>query len=119
DTATYLFHRGNELEQVKDDPLSPLTPTVFGDAPEIEPVELPLAAFYPALVDYADDPQKAAKDAAAERTAARKALVDVQQSESNAREERASLAEADRKKQQYRLEEAKLAVAAAEARLSA
>jgi len=49
-TPTYLFTRGDERDPDKSQELTPGLPAVFGDvALEIQPVQLPLAAWYPSL----------------------------------------------------------------------
>ncbi|MEX0700560.1 MAG: PSD1 and planctomycete cytochrome C domain-containing protein [Planctomycetales bacterium] len=116
---TYLFFRGNELEPVKDDPLAALTPGVLGEAPTIEPVELPLAAFYPALAAYLDEPDRAANEATAEIASARAALAEATAAHDAARAEFEALADDDRQQQQHRLDEAALQLAVAEARVAA
>ncbi len=48
--ATYLFERGNEKNPIKDTPLSPGVPEVIGSTDlHIEPVALPIEAYYPDL----------------------------------------------------------------------
>lgn len=50
DTPTYLLERGNEKNPVKDKPLAPGVPSVLGISDlTIQPVTLPLEAFYPDL----------------------------------------------------------------------
>ena len=49
DAKTYLFTRGDEERPEKDRPLSPAVPVVLGDIEEIQPVRLPLEAWYPSL----------------------------------------------------------------------
>ena len=47
---TYLFERGNDKNPVTDKPLAPGVPSVFGLTDfKIEPITLPLEAFYPDL----------------------------------------------------------------------
>jgi len=46
---TYLLRRGDEKQPVKDRPIAPLTPEVFGPPAEIKPVEVPAATWYPGL----------------------------------------------------------------------
>ena len=49
-TPTYLFERGNEKNPVNDKPLMPGVPNVLNlPLPAIEPVTLPLDAYYPDL----------------------------------------------------------------------
>src|SRR5262249_4071682 len=48
-TPTYLFERGNDKNPVKDRPLTPGVPAFLGGTLRVEPVELPLDVFDPAL----------------------------------------------------------------------
>ena len=49
-TPTYLFIGGNEFRPLKESPLGPAVPECFGGDPiQIEEVDLPLTAWYPAL----------------------------------------------------------------------
>ncbi len=49
-TPTYLFERGNEKNPVTDKPLTPGVPSVLNvPLPTIEPITLPLEAYYPDL----------------------------------------------------------------------
>jgi hypothetical protein len=60
---TYLFKRGNELQPDKENPLKPGVPKVLSEQLHIEPVELPVQAYYPALQAFAldEDLAKAAR----------------------------------------------------------
>jgi hypothetical protein len=49
DAVTYLLERGNEKNPVKDQPLRPGIPALFGGALRIVPVMLPPQAYEPAL----------------------------------------------------------------------
>jgi len=50
DTPTWLFERGNDRSPDKSQPISPAVPEALGvPLPEISPVSLPSAAWYPAL----------------------------------------------------------------------
>jgi mono/diheme cytochrome c family protein len=50
DVPTYLFERGDEKQPRKDRPLAPGVPAVMGGrSPEIVPVSLPVAAYYPEM----------------------------------------------------------------------
>ncbi len=54
DVATYLFERGNPKQAVKDSRMQPAMVAALGGGGElkIEPVELPLESYYPALRDF-------------------------------------------------------------------
>ncbi|MEQ8789927.1 MAG: DUF1553 domain-containing protein [Pirellulaceae bacterium] len=52
EVPTYLYERGNDKHPVKDNPLAPGIPTIFGEQLEIQPVQLPVEAYYPALRDF-------------------------------------------------------------------
>ena len=54
-TATYLFIRGNDKKPDKEHPLSPAMPAVFGGKIDVQPVELPVEAFYPDLRKFVVD----------------------------------------------------------------
>ncbi|MFN4260171.1 MAG: DUF1553 domain-containing protein [Gemmataceae bacterium] len=51
-TPTYLFIRGNEKNPDKSQPIAPAVPDVLGGQFVIEPVPLPVAAFYPDGRDF-------------------------------------------------------------------
>ncbi|QOV89038.1 PSD1 and planctomycete cytochrome C domain-containing protein [Humisphaera borealis] len=48
---TYLLHRGDEKQPVKDRPIAAGTPAIFGNAEPIRPVNLAAAAWYPGFRD--------------------------------------------------------------------
>jgi hypothetical protein len=50
---TYLFERGDEKRPKKDEVIKPGMPETFGSQLKIEPVDLPLTAYYPALQEFA------------------------------------------------------------------
>lgn len=50
---TYVLERGDEKRPKKDEKIEPGVPAVFGSRLEIEPVNLPLLAYYPALQEFA------------------------------------------------------------------
>ncbi len=50
---TYLFERGDEKRPRKDQVITPGVPEVFGAPLKIEPVDLPVLAYYPALQEFA------------------------------------------------------------------
>ncbi len=73
DVPTYLLERGDERQPNKELVITPGTPEVFGSSIKVEPIELPVLAYYPALQEFA---LKEDLDQAANRTAgAEKALV--------------------------------------------
>ena len=79
---TYLFTRGNERQPEKDHPLTAGVPEVLKGALRIEPIKLPVTAYYPALCEFAvqEDSAKAAQvvvDCEAALSAARAALADA------------------------------------------
>ena len=49
---TYLFRQGNDKRPDKDHPLTPAVPAVLGGDFDIQPVSLPLDAYYPALREF-------------------------------------------------------------------
>ena len=49
DRPTYLFVQGNELKPDRARPLPPGLPALFGTRLKIEPIALPVTAYYPAL----------------------------------------------------------------------
>lgn len=63
DTPTYLFIRGNEKMPDKEHPLAPGLPDVLSDGLEIEPVAMPLEAYYPALTPFVLDETRNQADA--------------------------------------------------------
>jgi mono/diheme cytochrome c family protein len=64
DAPTWLFERGNDRSPDKSQPISPAVPEALGVAlPEIRPVQLPAAAWYPALQsDYSKNLIDTAKE---------------------------------------------------------
>ena len=50
---TYLLERGDERRPNKDIVITPGTPEVFGSSLKVEPIELPVLAYYPALQEFA------------------------------------------------------------------
>ncbi len=80
---THLFARGDEKNPIKDKPLSPLIPVLFGN-PElpVQPVELPPQVWYPGLQDFVvaetrSAAQSALDSAVAADTAAQKAVANA------------------------------------------
>ncbi len=93
DAPTYLLTRGDEKQPVKDSPLSPGVPAVWGlDIPAPQPVSLPLEAWYPELrparraelianaLSAIGTARKAEQDARSALAAAQKRLEDAGQS---------------------------------------
>ena len=52
---TYLFEQGDERRPDKDQALQPGVPALFGEQLRLEPVALPVLAYYPALRSEAQD----------------------------------------------------------------
>ncbi|MCA9116659.1 MAG: DUF1549 domain-containing protein, partial [Planctomycetaceae bacterium] len=94
DRPTYLFHMGEPNNPDKDHPLSPGVPEVLGGEFALQPVELPVLAWYPALRPENRQQAIAAASKAVEQ--ARAALAAKQQTLETAR---ATLAEATPKKE--------------------
>ena len=65
DTQTFVFRRGNDKYPIKDDPLEPTIPAMFGeDAFDADPVELPVEAWYPGFREFEQqENQNAARNA--------------------------------------------------------
>ncbi len=79
DAPTYLFQRGNEKHPDKNNPLAPQLPAVFAAELQIEKIDLPPLAFYPALHE---DMRRAALEAArAKEKSARESLEAARQSD--------------------------------------
>ncbi len=53
DEPTYLLERGDEKRPKKDEAMKPGVPESLGASLKIEPIELPLTAYYPALQEFA------------------------------------------------------------------
>ncbi|MGE0609699.1 MAG: DUF1549 domain-containing protein, partial [Pirellulales bacterium] len=73
---TYLFVRGDEKSPNKDNPLDPGFPAILTrsvPAPEIQPVDLPVESYYPAVRDFVQQETLAA--AQAELATAQQALA--------------------------------------------
>jgi hypothetical protein len=58
---TYLYRRGNEKHPVKDKPIEPGVPSLFGKPLDVQPVELPVEAWYPVLRDFVIEDLKRAE----------------------------------------------------------
>jgi hypothetical protein len=92
---TYLFERGNDKNPVKDRAIEPGMPAFLGGTLRIEPIALPLEAYYPALGPAMREHMlKEARDAVAraEGERAAKAGPGVQLAEKRVAAARASLA---------------------------
>jgi hypothetical protein len=71
---TLLFVRGDEKNPLKDKPLAPLVPAVFGNRElPIEPVNLPASSYYPGLQPFVIE--EARQNAEAERKSADDSLA--------------------------------------------
>src|SRR5205807_2228077 len=53
DVPTYLFEKGDEKRPKKDEAFAPGVPETLGPQLNIKPVDLPVAAYYPALQEFA------------------------------------------------------------------
>jgi hypothetical protein len=67
---TFLYRGGNEKHPDKDHPMTPAVPAVLGGMFEVQPVELPLLEYYPALKGFAarEDLAKARRQLGAANT---------------------------------------------------
>ena len=52
ETETYLYHAGNEKNPDKENPLTAAVPSIVAGDFKVEPVELPVSAYYPTLQPY-------------------------------------------------------------------
>lgn len=68
---TFLYHAGNEKHPDKDHPMTSAVPAALGGTFEVQPIELPVADYYPALRQFAaqEDLAKARRQLAAARKA--------------------------------------------------
>jgi hypothetical protein len=84
DASTFLFVRGDEKNPLKDKPLSPRVPAVFGSSDlKIQPVDLPPTAYYPGLQSFVTaETLKSAEEelqtSSAAFTAAQQAVAEAQ-----------------------------------------
>ncbi|MDB5174426.1 MAG: hypothetical protein JWN51_3199, partial [Phycisphaerales bacterium] len=60
---TFLFIRGDEKQPDESSPLAPAVPAVFGGKLDVQPVNLPAAAYYPGLRPFEQQETLAAADA--------------------------------------------------------
>ena len=75
---TLLFVRGDEKNPLKDKPLAPLVPAVFGNRElPIEPVNLPASSYYPGLQPFVIE--EARQNAEVELTSANDSLIAAKQ----------------------------------------
>jgi hypothetical protein len=75
---TLLFVRGDEKNPLKDKPLAPLVPAVFGNRElPIEPVSLPASSYYPGLQPFVVE--EARQNAEAELKSANESLIAAKQ----------------------------------------
>jgi hypothetical protein len=85
DAPTYLLKRGNEKDPVTDRPIAPAVPAVLGQIKQpIEPVPLPVEAYYPELrpelrQELLDSASRAVHLAEAEEAAARTRLLKAEE----------------------------------------
>lgn len=79
DVPTYLLERGDDKRPKKDLVITPGTPAVFGPPMIVEPVDLPVLAYYPALQQFAlkEDVAEAAGRVASAESALGKAQLAV------------------------------------------
>ena len=83
---TLLFVRGDEKNPLKDKPLAPLVPAVFGNRElPIEPVNLPASSYYPGLQPFVIE--EARQNAEAELKSANDSLIAARQAIENAQTE--------------------------------
>jgi len=59
-TPTYVLTRGNERSPEKDRPIAPGVPAILGGAFKVQPVALPVEAYYPALREFVEQETNAA-----------------------------------------------------------
>ena len=117
EAETYLYVRGNEKQPVKDKPLSPGLPKIFGIELDIQPVELPVDVYYPALREF-----EVALLLAAERKkleTARRQRDDAVKACEAAEEQDAEQAKQDAALAEARFAAAEASLAALEARIAA
>ncbi len=69
---TFLYLQGNDKRPDKDHPMTPAIPVVLGGSFDIQPIDLPIAAYYPSLAGFVEQEQVAA--ARKQLVAARKQL---------------------------------------------
>lgn len=57
---TYLYLLGNDKHPDKENPMTPAVPAVLSGSFDIQPVQLPVEAYYPALINFVEQEQLAA-----------------------------------------------------------
>jgi hypothetical protein len=79
DAPTYLLERGDEKRPKKDVVIKPGVPEVLGSPLKVEPVDLPLLAYYPALQEFAikEDQSQAAQRVSQAEAALTKARSEI------------------------------------------
>ena len=88
DAQTFVFARGNEKEPIKDQPVSPVVPKVFSAVPfAVEPVTLPVAAYYQGYQSFVQEEARNAANGAIEK--AKSGLIASQQSLATAKQKQA------------------------------
>lgn len=88
---TYLFERGDEKRPVKERAVAPGVPAILGGKFEVQPADLPVEAYYPALRDFV---------VAEELAKSRQAAADAETRLATAQEEVARLVKAEGAKPQ-------------------
>jgi hypothetical protein len=79
EAPTFLYERGNEKRPKKDEALEPGVPESLGPPLKVEPIDLPVLAYYPAMREFAlkEDLAQAADRVATAATALAKAQAAV------------------------------------------
>jgi hypothetical protein len=79
DAPTYVLERGDEKRPKKDVVIKPGVPEALGSSLKIEPIDLPLLAYYPALQDFAikEDQSQAAQRVSQAEAALTKARSEI------------------------------------------
>jgi hypothetical protein len=92
DAPTYLFNRGDEAQPEKEKPLGPAVPTILrhGEFP-IEPVSLPVTAYYPGLQPFVQQEALAAGESAVAK--ARTALDQANRAAEDAKQKLVALSD--------------------------
>jgi hypothetical protein len=133
EVATFVYLAGNDKHPDKDHPMTAAVPEVLGGRFEVQPVKLPVAAFYPGLQDFVVEEQLAAarkeltdaeqalaeRDSALAQLKATVAQLRLQSIEARLVADRAKHADADQKVDEGQLQELALAAAKAERQFNA
>ncbi|MFN0166507.1 MAG: DUF1553 domain-containing protein [Bryobacteraceae bacterium] len=117
DRPTYRFFRGNESNPDTANPLSPAVPGFFGVSPKIQPVNLPLLAYYPDGQSYVKDDLIAQSKAAIEKAEAE--LRKAEEALGKAKPEAAPKAEMEVAALRKKVDWTRAALPALEARITA